>query len=105
MDFPKLTYWRLTLCAAAFFLVVSSSSAQVAITHVTVIDGSGRPQQPEQTIIIEKGRIVTVGPVALVKPPSHTQIIDGSGKFLIPGLWDMHVHLAGVSADPAWSNQ
>jgi imidazolonepropionase-like amidohydrolase len=48
---------------------------------------------------------VEVGPVALVKPPSHTQIIDGSDKFLIPGLWDMHVHLAGVSADPAWSNQ
>ncbi len=104
MELPKLTSWRLSLCAAAFFLV-SASSAQVAITHVTVIDGSGRAQQPEQTIVIEKGRIAAMGPDALVKPPSHTQIIDGSGKFLIPGLWDMHVHLAGVSADPAWSKQ
>ncbi len=103
MELPKLTSWRLSLCAAAFFLVVSASSAQVAITHVTVIDGSGRAQQPEQTIVIEKGRIAAMGPDALVKPP--TQIIDGSGKFLIPGLWDMHVHLAGVSADPAWSKQ
>jgi imidazolonepropionase-like amidohydrolase len=105
MELQKLTLRRLILCAAAFFLVVSASSAQLAITHVTVIDGSGRVQQPEQTILIEKGRIAAVGPVALVKLPSHGQIIDGSGKYAIPGLWDMHVHLAGVSADPAWSKQ
>ncbi len=105
MELPKLTSRWLILCAAAIFLSVSPSSAQVVITHVTVIDGSGRAPQPEQTIVIEKDRIAAVGPVALVKPPSHTQIIDGSGKFLIPGLWDVHVHLAGVSADPAWSKQ
>ena len=104
MVLSKLTYWRLILCAAVIFLVVSPSSAQVAITHVTVIDASGRAL-PEQTIVIEKSRIAAVGPVALVKVPNHAQIIDGSGKFLIPGLWDMHVHLAGVSADPAWSKK
>lgn len=105
MELPKLTIRRLILCAAAFFLSISASSAQIAISHVTVIDGSGGPPQPEQTVIIEKGRIAAVGPVALVKPPSHVQIIDGSGKFLIPGLWDMHVHIAGINADPAWSKQ
>ena len=104
MELPKLISWRLILCVAAIFLVVSPSSAQVAITHVTVIDASGRPH-PEQAIVIEKGRIATVAAVALVKPPNQAQIIDGSGKFLIPGLWDMHVHLAGVTADPAWSKQ
>jgi imidazolonepropionase-like amidohydrolase len=103
MELPKLTPWRLILCVAAFFLSISASSAQLAITHVTVIDSLGGAPQPEQTVIIEKGRITAVGSAALVKPPGHAQIIDGSGKFLIPGLWDMHVHIAGINADPVWS--
>jgi imidazolonepropionase-like amidohydrolase len=105
MELSKLTVWRLILCAAAFFLSISAASAQVAITHVTVINGSGRTPQPEQTVVIEKGRIATVGSAAIVKLPSNAQIIDGSGKFLIPGLWDMHVHISGINADPAWSKQ
>src|SRR5690348_11936454 len=103
MELPKLTPSRLILCVAAFFLSISASSAQLAITHVTVIDSLGGAPQPEQTVIIQKGRITVVGSNALVKPPGHAQIIDGSGKFLIPGLWDMHVHIAGINADPVWS--
>lgn len=105
MELPKLTVWRLVLFVAAYFLFIPASPAQIAITHVTAIGGSGAAPLSEQTVIIEKGRIAAVGSPALVNPPGHAQFIDGSGKFLIPGLWDMHVHIAGINADPAWSKQ
>ena len=77
----------------------------IAITHVTVIDATGAPSQADQTIIISDARIKDVGPSATTKLPKGARIIDARGKFVIPGLWDMHVHLAGVSADPSWSKR
>ena len=77
----------------------------LAITHVTVIDGTGKPAKAEQTVVLAEGRIVAVGPSAELKAPAGARVVDGSGKFLIPGLWDMHVHIAGISADPAWSKK
>jgi imidazolonepropionase-like amidohydrolase len=78
-------------------------SSQLAITHVTVIDATGRPPQPDQTVLIDGGRITAVGAAAKIKVPKSARSIDGSGKFLLPGFWDMHVHIAGINADPAWS--
>jgi len=76
-------------------LLASATAAQapppVAITHVTLIDGAF-PDRPDQTVIIRGNRIVTVGPAASTRPPKGARIIRGLGKFLIPGLWDMHVH-------------
>ena len=83
----------------------AESPSQLAITHVTIIDGTGRGPQPGQTVLIEGGRITNVGPTAKIKVPKSARIVDAMGKFLIPGLWDMHVHLAGINADPAWSKQ
>jgi hypothetical protein len=77
----------------------------LAITHVTVIDGTGRTPQRDQTVLIEGSRITAIGAASSVKPPKGARVIDATGKFLIPGLWDMHVHLAGINADPAWSKQ
>src|SRR5262249_37887216 len=56
-------------------------------------------------VVIVSGRIAAVGPSAGAKPPKDVQIIDARGKFVIPGLWDMHVHIAGLNADPSWSKQ
>ena len=63
----------------------------IAVTNVTVIDAvSG--ERPGQTILIDGDRIIDMGPsVSFVREAAET--IDGTGKFLIPGLWDMHVHL------------
>jgi len=80
-------------------------SSPLAITHVTVIDGSGRSSLPDQTVLIESGRITAVGAAATVKVPKSARTIDGSGKYLLPGFWDMHVHLAGVTTDPAWGKE
>lgn len=75
----------------------------LALTHVTVFDGTGRALQTDQTVIITNNRITSVAPSVSFKPPKEARLIDGHGKFLIPGLWDMHVHIAGLNADPAWS--
>jgi imidazolonepropionase-like amidohydrolase len=60
---------------------------------------------PNATVIIVNGRISQIGPSNKTRAPRNSQLIDATGKFLIPGLWDMHVHLAGVSANPAWSKE
>lgn len=94
---------------AAMLLVLAElpsgadSRAGLAIIHVTVIDSTGGPSKPEQTVLISNRRIQQLGPSAQVAVPKDFRSIDGSGKFLIPGLWDMHVHIAGINADPAWS--
>jgi imidazolonepropionase-like amidohydrolase len=82
---------------------VSAAQAPLVLTHVTILNFTSGTQQPDQSVVIEGSRIVSVGPAARTKPPKGAQVIDARGEFLIPGLWDMHVHLAGVNADPAWS--
>jgi imidazolonepropionase-like amidohydrolase len=77
----------------------------LVLTHATIVDSTGKALPPDQTVVIENGRIASVGPAARVKPPKDARVIDAHGKFLIPGLWDMHVHIAGLDADPAWSKQ
>jgi imidazolonepropionase-like amidohydrolase len=64
----------------------------LAIQHVTVIDATGKPAQPDLTVVIEGGRIAAVTPSRQAKNPKGAQVVDGMGKFLIPGLWDMHAH-------------
>jgi imidazolonepropionase-like amidohydrolase len=63
-----------------------------AITGITVIDTAGGGTLANATVVIQGSRIASVEPGA--KPPAGAQVIDGRGKFLIPGLWDMHVHLS-----------
>lgn len=71
--------------------------AAVAIQNVTLIDGTGAPPKPGTTIIIENGRFAAIGPAAQTKPPPDAEVVDGKGKFAIPGLWDMHVHLTQMT--------
>jgi len=75
---------------------ISVDSPVVAITHVTVIDGTGAPAQTGSTVIIQHGRITAVGARAQV--PAGAQVIDGQGKTLIPGLVGMHDHLFYTAA-------
>ena len=65
----------------------------IAFTHVAVIDGTGRPPQPDMTVIVRDGRVAAVGPSGRAAVPEGARVVDGAGRFLIPGLWDMHVHL------------
>ena len=65
----------------------------VALTHVRVIDGTGEPGVDDQTVIIEDGRISTVGAFDTVLIPADARVLDLPGRTLIPGLVGMHNHL------------
>jgi len=103
----------LKLVTIVFFLILSviflasasyaEPNAPLVLHHVTLIDGTGRAPQTDQTVVINGGRIAAVSPASLAKFDEAARVVDCRGKFLIPGLWDMHVHIAGVSADPSWS--
>ena len=64
---------------------------------MAVIDGTGAPARAGQTVVVRGSRIVEVGPSASVRVPAGARRMDGRGKWLIPGLWDMHVHAFGYS--------
>ncbi len=63
----------------------------LVLTHVTVIDMTGAPAHPDMTVVIQGNRITELGSGA-VHAPEGAQVVDATGKFMIPGLWDMHVH-------------
>jgi imidazolonepropionase-like amidohydrolase len=72
---------------------VRPQSPSLALIHVTVIDVTGAPARPDMTVIVTGDRIVGIGRANAVRVPNNAQVFDATGKFLIPGLWDMHVHL------------
>lgn len=77
---------------------VSVNAASVAITGVTLLDGTGTPAKTNQTVVVANGRIAAVGPSASVQVPVGAQIIDGSGHTLIPGMMGLHDHLYYTAA-------
>ncbi len=76
--------------AIAPLLSASVMAQTFVITNVTVIDGSGSPPRLA-SVTVDDGRIRAIGQGARV--PTGARVVDGTGKFLIPGLWDSHVHL------------
>lgn len=84
-----------------FVALQTFADPAIAIKNVNVIDATGSPVQADRTVIFQNGVISEIGPAAKVKIPPGAQVVDGAGKYLIPGLWDMHVHTALV-ANPEW---
>lgn len=68
----------------------NTNQSPLVFTHVTVIDTTGGPAQPDATVVIRGDRIVQVGKSSKVHMPPGSQVVDATGKFLIPGLWDMN---------------
>lgn len=97
LRFSWLLMFLLVLCS------VRAWSQSLAIQHATVIDATGHPAEPDMTVVIEGDRISAISPSKKAHIPKHAQIVDGTGKFLIPGLWDMHVHGASDARAP-WSH-
>jgi hypothetical protein len=67
-------------------------SHPVAIEHVRIFDSEQAMTREDQTVVIEGERIVQAGASASIQPPKDAERIDGRGKTLLPGLFDMHVH-------------
>jgi hypothetical protein len=81
------------LCLGAAALLVAQGGNVLVIRNVTLIDGSGRAAVPDATVVIQGNTIKEAG--QHVQAPSGARVVDGTGKFLIPGLIDAHVHLRG----------
>jgi len=90
------TIARLSLilfCSSLLLAQQRTSSRQFLVfTHVTLIDATGAEAKPDMTVVIRDGRIAALGRSGKIRLAKSAQVIDASGKFLIPGLWDMHVH-------------
>jgi imidazolonepropionase-like amidohydrolase len=81
--------------ALAWILSITAAQADsVVIEHVTVIDGLGHAPQPDMTVAVDGNRITTVMPSSLARNVKGKHI-DGKGKYLMPGLMDIHIHLRG----------
>jgi hypothetical protein len=79
-----------------------SRAEKLALVGGTLIDGKGGASIADATVVIEKGRITAAGPRAQVKVPSGAKEIDAHGKFILPGLWDMHAHFEQVEWGPVY---
>lgn len=71
---------------------VAPLDAQLVIRDVTVIDGTGAPPRAHQTIVIRNGLIEALGALASTPIPTGAQVVDGRGRFVLPGFIDMHAH-------------
>src|SRR6516225_620494 len=64
----------------------------LVVSHVTLIDATGAPARPDMTVVIVGDRISEIGDSRKIVVPKNGEVVNGGGRFLIPGLWDMHVH-------------
>ena len=99
--------WAALQALATFLLLASCSGApktNLAITHVTLVDATGSPAQPDMTLVIANHRIAALGPSRSTSIPADAEVLDASGKFLIPGLTDAHIHLTGAN-EPSGSRE
>ena len=97
--------WRVLFIAFASVASTVASIAQaparptmLVLLHVTVINppsnGGTGSVETDRAVVIRGGRITAVTSAAGLAPPDFAQVVDGTGKYVIPGLWDMHVHTA-----------
>ena len=96
----RATGWGGRSIAAFAMLSLAASPAMAgryAIRDVTLIDGTGRPAVAHRTVLVDGERIVAIGGARL--PVGKARIIDGRGKYLIPGMIDAHVHLRDTGPD------
>ncbi len=86
----------LITCAA--LLISGYASADVLLTNVTVVDVETGTLAEGQSVLIENDRIAEIGNA--ITAPEGTPLFDGGGAYLIPGLWDSHVHIFSSPSEP-----
>jgi imidazolonepropionase-like amidohydrolase len=93
-----------TALLVAIPLATVAQTRSIVFTDVTVIDATGTPAQPGMTVVIRDGLIARIGKTGSVSVPAGSLVVQGRGKYLIPGLWDMHVHLTEDDLAPLVAN-
>jgi len=83
------------LCTPGLVHAQKPATADLLIlNNVTVVDVRTGRLQPDQTVVLERNHIYSIGPSKSAKYPRNADTVNCKGGYLIPGLWDMHVHLA-----------
>ena len=90
----------ISLCAGT-----AAADRPIAFTHVNVIDTTGGPIEQDMTVVVAGPRIIEAGKASQVRRPKSARVVDGRGKYLMPGLWDMHVHTVFGDWLPQWTGE
>lgn len=80
--------------------LLKNTGAPTLFRNVTIYDGASNGFLPGMSVLVEGGKIAKVGKAKKVKAPKTGVVIDGTGKTLVPGLWDMHHHYGDDSQGP-----
>ncbi len=96
-DMPKLETAQAAAMSARMPALARSlatvPATPLAFTNVKLFDADKQAFLPAQTVIVDKGKITAVGPAASTQAPAGARVIDGAGHTLVPGLWDVHMHV------------
>ncbi len=95
-SWERIAFLFALVVAAALVACSRPGQSILAITHVTVIDATGAQPRTDMTVLIADHRISSIVPAKSAAIPGDAQVIDGTGKFLIPALVDSHLHLTGA---------
>jgi len=93
---PHRIFLLAVVVAASSLLSAQSvpRSRMLVFLHVTVINPGTSSVEEDRAVVIREGRITAVTSAAGFAAPEWAKVVDASGKYMIPGLWDMHVHSA-----------
>lgn len=91
------------LCIFISFILINTLFSQTYINNVTIADVENQKMIPNQTVVITNDLISNIQPSKKIKIPVNATVIDGEGKYLIPGMTDAHIHFfqnGGLYARP-----
>jgi imidazolonepropionase-like amidohydrolase len=103
-------YRKIVIACLSFLLFATILSAcsppknlstpnKIAIADVTIVDVETGSLYANQTVLIQDDLIIEISPANKAKIPKGTHIVNASGKYIIPGLWDMHTHLEAAGKE------
>lgn len=90
---------KLIVLSATLIFAASAGAQVTALTHATVIDGTGAGPQKDVTVVMENGRIRDMGPSSKVSTPAGAAVLDLTGRFVVPGIINAHGHV-GAKTEP-----
>jgi hypothetical protein len=99
----KLATVLLAALLAAPATAISASAQVTAFVDVTVIPMDAAHVIPSQTVVVRDGRIAEMGAAGEVRPPDGAQVIEGQGRYLMPGLAEMHAHIPPQPDEAQWT--
>jgi len=84
------------VCAWIFLAAVSAFAETTVLKNFTLIDGNGGPPVPAAALVMVDGRIQSIGPLSRIKAPAGAQVVDLTGKYVMPGIINLHGHVGNV---------